>query len=113
MSAGPSNSHGRQQAPARPGSQLPVRAYFTTPECDHVARLRNVWGLVGWYHATVVAPQLSFRGMARRAWYIVTGRRWKLMSPWEQLALKIQHAELVAAREALESAQQREGGSDA
>lgn len=111
MSSGPSNAFGRQQAPAKPGAQLPVRSFFVEPDCDHVARLRNVWGLLGWYHRTVVAPQLTIRGQLKRLWWRLTGQRWKLMSPWEQLEARIQlaHQRLEADADAARQAE----GADA
>lgn len=96
------NGTPRMAAPKRP-AELRVRDWYMAPDCEQVARRSQVWGLFGWYHRTVVEPQLGFAGGFRRLWWRLTGQRGRLLSPWDQLELRLaalaeQHArELEAA----------------
>lgn len=119
MAIGPRNSKAQairlEQARQRADAQMNIREWFVLPDADSVARRHEVWSLLEWYHRTCIVPSRGVRGVIRRLWLRLRGRRWELLSPWEQIheILEQQRRELVAAREAIESAQQREGGSDA
>lgn len=62
-----------------------IRQWFTKPDCELVARREDVWGILQWYHHTVIQPNVGLRGFLRRLWLRLTGQRWELLSPWEKL----------------------------
>lgn len=87
----------KRQQDVRPS--LKVGDWYNGEGGDQVARRHQVWGLIGWYHAAVVEPQLGFRGAFRRLGYRLAGwlhwskdkridYRKKLMSPWDLLEIR-------------------------
>lgn len=96
---GPKNVAARKEVERRAQQQLRVRDWYVSPDCEQVARRHQVWGLLGWYHRTVVAPQLGIRGALRRLWWRLSGQRHRVLSPWEQLEAR---AAAIAERLAAE-----------
>jgi hypothetical protein len=66
-----------------------VRDWYTAPRARDFATRSEVWGLLRWYHHTWVVPHRGLRGFLRRIWARLTGNRGFLMSPWEQLELRL------------------------
>lgn len=97
----------QQREKAKPeddGSKDPTRPshWFTIPRgADNVVRRRHAWGLLGWYHETVVKPNMGLAGFFRRCWWRITGNVDQLRSPWEKVDAAIAMRE---QREALEAA---------
>jgi len=67
---------------------VPVAHFYKMPECNELMRRTHAWGLLAWYHRTWIVPNRGIRGVLRRMWWRVTGNREKLLSPWEQIALR-------------------------
>lgn len=103
MSVGPKNVAAQKEMERRAKQQLRVRDWYVSPDCDQVARRHQVWGLLGWYHRAVVAPQLGIRGALRRLWWRLSGQRHRILSPWEQLEAR---AAAIAAMRAAELAEE-------
>lgn len=99
-----------KREPRKPRGQTPVRDWYTLPEAEHIARRREVWGLLRWYHHTWVVPNRGVRGVLRRIWWRLTGQRRKLLSPWEQLDLAI--AAQLAATQAAQATVAQVGATD-
>ena len=79
-------------APRAKKGQMVVSNWFKRPDSELVCRREDVWTLLGWYHTTVVQPQLGFRGAFRRLWWQITGRSRKLESPWQEIHKAIEVA---------------------
>lgn len=77
---------------------------------DSVARRHEVWALLGWYHQTVVEPQIGFLGAFRRLWWLLTGQHHRLLSPWKAIEERVM--EIKARREAMHE-QARQNGHGA
>lgn len=111
---GPRNVLAKQQR-GRQRQPLKVGDWYTAPRAGEVARRSEVWGLLGWYHRNVVAPQLGIRGALRRLWWRLSGQRHRILSPWEQLEARaaaiaaMRAAELAEEMGDLESARRRNG----
>lgn len=88
--------------------EMPVRAWFSEADgCSSIARRSEVWGLLGWYHSTIVEPQLGFPGFLRRLWWRFTGQKTRLLSPWMQIRAR-QWAMAMAAQQQAELATRAE-----
>ncbi len=61
--------------------------YVLEQGCDQVARRREVWGLLGWYHRTQVEPYLGLRGLFRRLWNRLRGKAYLNLSVWDRISL--------------------------
>jgi len=108
MTIGPKNVAAQKEMERRAKRQLRVRDWYVSPDCEQVARRHQVWWMLGWYHRTVVAPQLGIRGAVRRLWWRLTGQRHRLMSPWEQLEARAAAIAQMRAAELEEEARRLE-----
>jgi hypothetical protein len=93
-------------APAQP--QLRVRDWYEGEAGDLIARRREVWLLLRWYHHRYVLPNLGVRGFIRRVWVRFFGKKLHghnvelaaLESPWKDYELR---AMIRAALEQIEA----------
>lgn len=123
MAKGPKNTHAAELM-AQNQESLPLSAWFTMSKgADQVARRRQVWGLLGFYHHRVALPNHGLAGFLRRLYYRIFGTRIRLggrtynmdlirlRSPWEHIGLKVEHREeLLELTRVAEEAEDQERG---
>lgn len=81
-----------------------IGEWRTVPNSREHVRRGHVWELLAWYHHEVIRPEFTLRAWLRRLWWTLTGNRVKLMSPWEQLALRTEIEAKMAQAEKLREA---------
>lgn len=81
---------------------LTPRDWYGSEGHGRIATRGEVWALMGWHYHRFVEPQLGLAGFLRRLWWRLTRQRMKLLSPWQQLAIRAQAlAEAETARQAV------------
>ncbi len=96
-------------APGERGAPtLKVSDWYIVPQADQIARRREVWGLLGWYHRTQVEPYLGIRGSLRKLWNRLRGKAAENLSIWDRLQLTALLMQREQERQAAEAARAAE-----